>query len=398
MTRRTELAAPATDATRSTTPIEGLRVSILVPTYNRANYLSECLESLLAQTMPALEIIVIDDGSEDGTADILKGYGQRIRYIRKENGGKPTAVNLGLSLAQGDLIWIFDDDDVALPRAIESRVKVLQARPDAGFVFSPHYYGTDGDNGTIRQGRLHAIQPYSTDNFFFELMKGCFFHLATALVRADAYRAVGGFDTELLSSEDYDMQLRLAHAFPAAYCSEPSFIFRQHGGLRGAKAIRYAGNQRSRVFRRFDQRVGQKLRASLALGEYLVPRQGDVSDPALKRAALLGRMTVMASKGCMAEMFEDLRTITTEGVLDEHASQTLRNAVCIGYAPAMIEDDWAEFKAMLADFPPSQAKHVVLRSIASGLLRMVKGYPGTFSKRWIRFKQAIFLGWQGLYP
>ena len=65
--------------------VDGLRVSVLVPTFNRANYIAECLDSLLAQTMPALEIIVIDDGSEDGTAELLKRYGQRIRYVRKEN-------------------------------------------------------------------------------------------------------------------------------------------------------------------------------------------------------------------------------------------------------------------------------------------------------------------------
>src|SRR5450756_2616592 len=115
-------------------PIPGLRVSILVPTFNRANYIAECLDSLLAQTMPALEIIVIDDGSEDGTSELLKHYGQRIRYIRKDNGGEDTAGNLGVALARGEFIWIFGDDDVALPRAIANRVAALQARPDAGFI------------------------------------------------------------------------------------------------------------------------------------------------------------------------------------------------------------------------------------------------------------------------
>jgi glycosyltransferase involved in cell wall biosynthesis len=79
-------------------------VSVLVPTFNRVNYIAECLDSLLAQTVPPLEVIVIDDGSEDGTADLLASYGHRIRHIRKENGGKPTAVNLGIQEARGDLI------------------------------------------------------------------------------------------------------------------------------------------------------------------------------------------------------------------------------------------------------------------------------------------------------
>ena len=241
-------------------PLDGFRVSVLVPTYNRANYIAECIESLLAQTMQALEIIVIDDGSEDNTAEVLAPYSNRITYIKKENGGKPTAVNLGLSIAQGELIWIFDDDDVALPAAIANRVKTLQANPNAGFVYSPHFYGSDGTNGKIKQGALHKTPQYNAECVLYELMKGCFFHLATALVRADAYQSVGGFDTELLSSEDYDMQLRLAGAYPAAYCPEPSFIFRQHEGLRGAKAIRYGGNQRAKIFRQFDPLSGPKTR------------------------------------------------------------------------------------------------------------------------------------------
>jgi GT2 family glycosyltransferase len=381
-------------------PVPGLRVSVLVPTFNRANYIGECLDSLLAQTMPALEIIVIDDGSEDGTSELLKRYGQRIRYIHKENGGKPTAVNLGLSLAQGELIWIFDDDDVALPHAIANRVAALQTRPDAGFVYTPHYYGNDGADGKIHQDRLHQLPSHNADSFSFELMKGCFFHLATALVRADAYRAVGGFDTQLLSSEDYDMQLRLARAFPAAYCHEPSFIFRQHTGPRGAKAIRYGATQRTKVFRKFDQRVGQKLRASLPLGDYLVPRQDQSTTPIAQRQALLGRMTVMASKGCLPEMVEDLQSVLTvlppNRVPEPAVLEAITEAVCTGYAADAITSQWDDFKTLLAGLPPSPAGRSVVRSIAKGLFRLARGYPDPIPVRWSRLKQAGLVAIYGL--
>lgn len=373
-------------------PLSGLRVSVLVPTFNRANYITECLDSLLAQTMPALEIIVVDDGSEDETAEVLKRYGERIRYIRKENGGKPTAVNLGLTLAQGELIWVFDDDDVALPHAIASRVAALLAAPDAGFVYSPHYDGSDGPDGKIERGRLHQLPAHTADRFFLELMKGCFFHLATALVRADAYRAIGGFDAELLSSEDYDMQLRLARAYPVAYCPEPSFIFRQHTGLRGAKTIRYDGGQRVKVFRKFDQRVGQKLRASLPLGDFLVPKQARISDPATQVQALMARMTVMASKACLPEMMNDLRDILTLLPADRAPDPAVREAigiaVCTGYAADAITSQWDQFKTLLTKLPPSPAGRSVARSIATGLFRLAKGYPGPIWLRCLRLKQA----------
>lgn len=376
-------------------PVPGLRVSVLVPTFNRAHYLGECLDSLLAQTMPALEIIVIDDGSEDHTAEVVKRYGPRIHYLHKDNGGKPTAVNLGLSLAQGELIWIFDDDDVTLPDAIANRVAALQVMPDAAFVYSTHFYGSDGPNGRIKRGRLHQLPSCTADNFFFELMKGCFFHLATALVRADAYAQVGGFDTALLSSEDYDMQLRLARAYPGIYCPEPSFIFRQHSGARGAKAIRYGAGQRVTVFRKFDQRVGQKLRASLPLGDYLVPRVAVVCTPAGQRQALLGRMTVMASKGCLPEMLEDLRSalalMAQDAVPAPAELQTIAAAICTGYACDAIDDQWHDFSTLLAALPRSPAARLAIRSLATGLFRLAKGYPAPLPVRWLRLKQASLL-------
>lgn len=376
-------------------PVSGLRVSVLVPTFNRANYIAECLDSLLEQTMPALEIIVIDDGSEDGTAEVLKPYGQRIRYIRKDNGGKPTAVNLGLTLAQGELIWILDDDDVALPNAIASRVEALQARPDAGFVYSPHYYGHDGADGKIHKGRAHPLPTCTQDSFLFELMKGCFFSLSSALVRADAYRVVGSFDSELLSSEDYDMALRLAWTFPYAYCSSPSFIVREHTGPRGAKAIRYAEGQRINIFRKFDQRVGQKLRASLPLGDFLVPRQASLSAPATQGRALLARMTVMASKGCLPEMMRDLQDILTLLPADQAPEPAIQEAIaaaiCTGYAADAITSQWDYFKALLTRFPSSAAGRSVVRSIAAGLFRLAKGYPGPIRLRCLRLKQAGFV-------
>ncbi len=375
--------------------MNAINVSVLVPTFNRENYLAECLDSLLAQSVPPLEIIVIDDGSEDGTAAVVARYGERIRYVRKENGGKPSAVNLGLSLARGDLIWIFDDDDVALPDAIETRLACLQQHPEAGFVFSPHYYGSDGPNGRIKRGRRHNVPHFADDAFFFELMKGCFFHLATALVRADVYRKIGGFDCELLSSEDYDMQLRLALVCEFAFSPTPSFIFRKHTGLRGSKAIRYSATERSTVFRKFDQRVGQKLRETLAPGDYLVPRQlGELSAQA-QRQALLNRMTVMASKGCIPEMFDDLRQLLslpeTGRQLTRADAKQISEAFCTGYAYEACRNDWSEFMNYVRELKSFPAGKSAIRALASGMFAMAKGYPDSLRGRLGKLRAALSL-------
>ncbi len=219
-----------------------MKVSVVVPTFNRAQYIGEFLDSLLAQTLPAHEIIVVDDGSDDGTPQVLAGYRERVQYVRKENGGKPSAVNLGLSMAQGDLIWIFDDDDAALPDAIEQRQQVLAQPPEAAFVYSPHFYGSNGPDGRIVRGPLHPLPDVSQAQLLSALMEGCFFHLNTALVRTEAYRTLGGFDASMLRSQDYDIQLRPALHFKGVVSSAPTFIFRQHAGERGTKVSRHAAS------------------------------------------------------------------------------------------------------------------------------------------------------------
>lgn len=369
------------------------KVTIIVPTFNRAHYLSECVDSLLAQTVPAYEIIVIDDGSEDDTANVVLGYGDKIRYVRKENGGKPKAVNLGLSMARGDLIWIFDDDDVALPDAIETRLEALRSDPKAGFVYSPHYYGSNGTDGRIVQGKLHQLPPHDAERFFLNLMQGCFFHLATALVPAQAYHEIGGFDEELLSSEDYDIQLKLARKYPATFSPTPCFVFRQHTGIRGAKAIRYSGTERKAIFRRFDQKVGLKLRSSLELGEYLTPRKLGNLTADEQHQAILNRMLIMASKGCIAEWFEDLETaliaLDQDHPLSKVDKEIIASSICTGYAFDACGTDLQYFLARVDKMVNYPQGRVATRALALGMYRMAKGWPGSLRERIARSSHAV---------
>src|ERR1035437_4414559 len=93
-------------------------VCVIVPTFNRSQYLGEAIDSILNQTRPPAEIIVVDDGSTDKTSDVAKSYGDRIKYVWKENGGKPAAINLALRLAQADYVIIADDDDIMFPSGL----------------------------------------------------------------------------------------------------------------------------------------------------------------------------------------------------------------------------------------------------------------------------------------
>src|ERR1051325_7839947 len=101
-------------------------VSVIVPTYNRANLLRETIESVLAQTYPNIELIVVDDGSTDETPELLKQYDDRLAYIRKQNAGGTAARNTGILAAHGEYLNFLDHDDLFLPTKIERQVKILQ--------------------------------------------------------------------------------------------------------------------------------------------------------------------------------------------------------------------------------------------------------------------------------
>lgn len=353
-----------------TTPT--VTVTVIVPTFNRANYINECIDSLLAQTAPALEVIVVDDGSDDDTAARLKVYGDRVRYVSKSNGGKPSAVNTGLALARGEWIWIFDDDDVALPDAIEQRLATLAEHPDAGFVFSSHHFGRDGADQRIERGPLYTPPNYPDSEFFLEVMRGCFFHLNSALVRRDFYELLGGLDVMLLSSEDYDFQIRLARVAQPAICAAPSFVFRQHDGVRGARQIRYAGAQRSQVFRRYSEAVGRKIRADVGLGEFLCPPVQRPLTAAEHRAALLNRLHVMANHGCVDEFVADLaawlQSMAATGGWSHKDRCELARAFRRGWVYEACSQDWTGFLQALAPLKRLPGGRASLRALGRSVL------------------------------
>lgn len=378
-------------------------ISVIVPTFNRASYIEQCLDSLLAQTVPALEILVVDDGSQDDTAQRVARYGSRVSYIHKPNGGKPSAVNLGLARAQGDWIWILDDDDVALPQANEMRLAALAAQPGAGFVYGAHRLGHDGADGRIVPGRQHTPPPMQPGALFFELMRSCFWHLGTALVRRELHLQLGGLDPALLSGEDYDFQIRLARVAQPAYCAEPIFVFRQHQGVRGAQSIRYTAAERSKVFRQYSQAVGLKLRIGVPLPEFLVPPQAGAAEGALAREAcgqaLLNRMEVMGNHGCVAELLQDVGALLQ---LRETTGQPLLAADRQGIARAM-RAGWAcdaslqlgpNFLAQTAALKRHPDGKAAVRALATGLWQLARGHPDSLVRRWAKTRQAAQLAWQ----
>jgi GT2 family glycosyltransferase len=360
-------------------------VSVIVPTFDRAHYIAQALDSLLAQTHAAHQLVVVDDGSTDETRQVVHRYGSRVQYVHQANGGKSSAVNLGLTFCDGDLVWLFDDDDVALPDAIEKRLATLASHPEAEFVWSAHYLGSEDSQRHIVRGALYDPQPPQAHAFFLEIMRSCFFHLNSALVPRRLYQQLGGLDEGLFASEDYDFQIRLARVARPVYCSSPSFIFRRHAGTRGAARIRYEESDRSAVFKRFSAKVGEKLRRTVPLGQYLVPREPGEPAGCRRQEALLNRLAVMANHGCVQAYLEDLSELValceSGAALERPTLVRIASSYQMGWMHEATRHEWDDFISALKALSNTRHGRVATRAVGRGVLRCATRDPAHWLDR-----------------
>ena len=289
-------------------PLRAATVTVLVATYNRARYLGESLDSILGQTMRPHQVIVVDDGSDDATSEIVASYGDAITYLRKPNGGRASATNFAASHITGEWLWLFDDDDVALPESLERRLRALKQHGTAEVVFSGHYVGEDDADGKLQIRHEIKGRVGSPGNFLLDELLNHHLLLPSALMRTALFRAAGPWDERYLRSSDYEFTVRLLRQVDEVLIvPEPTFIWREHAGLRGPGISRHAGTQRESVWMRFDAMLGRQVRQELKLSEYLSSEERARELTAARRQeALLNRMAVMASKGLIVEMLEDL--------------------------------------------------------------------------------------------
>jgi glycosyltransferase involved in cell wall biosynthesis len=193
------------------------KVSVIIPAYNKADFTVRAVESVLKQTYRNIEIIVIDDGSTDNTKEKLKCFGEKVKYINKENGGACSARNFGINQSTGEYIALLDCDDIYYPDKIERSVLCLESDPDYGFISTAIYEVDENDNiVSIRKG---PKQPPSGWIFSRLLMNNLIFN-STLLVKKACFDRVGYFDEKIFIPADYDMWIRLAEIFKAGYTNE----------------------------------------------------------------------------------------------------------------------------------------------------------------------------------
>ena len=199
------------------------KVSVIIPAYNKADYTALAIDSVLGQTYPDIEIIVVDDGSTDKTRERLAAYGQKIRYIYKENGGACSARNIGIREARGEYIALLDCDDLYAANKIELGVEYFQRHPGIGFIHTAAHF-IDREGRTV--GYYSHPKSRRQGSIAGQLILGNHICNSTVMVRRSCFEKVGLFDESIFTPADWDMWLRLAEHFQAGYINMPLTRYR----------------------------------------------------------------------------------------------------------------------------------------------------------------------------
>jgi len=210
---------------RDRTPAFAELVSVVIPCYEQAQYVGEAIESVLAQSYPHLEIVVVDDGSTDNVGAIASRY-PGVRCVREQNGGAASARNAGIRNSNGDFLIFLDADDRLLPEGVEAGVRALEARPECAAAIGT-YRRTTHDNRPLQ---THE-QPTVENDQYEEMMRSNWAGFpARAIYRRSLFEHVRGFDTEIEGTADFDLNLAVAREFPI--CSHTALVaeHREHGG------------------------------------------------------------------------------------------------------------------------------------------------------------------------
>jgi glycosyltransferase involved in cell wall biosynthesis len=216
------------------------RVSVIIPTYNRKAFVLEAVNSILAQTYEDYELIVVDDGSADGTGEALKPYGDRLRYLYQENQGVSAARNRGLGHARGEFIAFLDSDDLWLPSKLAIQIAFMEQHPEARLCYTDEIWIRRG----LRVNPKKRHVKYSGEIYPYCLPL-CIISPSSALMCRDLFAQVGAFDSGLPVCEDYDLWLRVAARFPIFFI--PHRLIVKRGGHPDQLSRQHWGNDRYRV-------------------------------------------------------------------------------------------------------------------------------------------------------
>lgn len=242
------------------------RISVIIPTFNRAAWVREAVDSVLAQTFQDFELLVVDDGSTDKTGAALAPYGDRLRYLYQVRQGVSAARNRGLELAAGEWIAFLDSDDLWLPTKLEAQVNFFNRNPEAEICQTEEIWIRNGCRVNPRQRHRKP-----SGRIFEPSLALCLVSPSAVMLKKTLFDQIGRFDPQLPACEDYDLWLRIS-------CRKPVYLIDE------ALVIKRGGHpdQLSRCLPSLDRYRIQVLVKLLEAGE-LSKRQFEAAFSELER-------------------------------------------------------------------------------------------------------------------
>ena len=200
-----------------------MNISVIIPTFNRKETLKRAIQSVLMQSYTPYEIIVIDDGSDDGTKEWLKDNFPNVKYIYQMNSGVSSARNKGIKFARGDWIALLDSDDEWLPSKLKDQANEIELNPAAKFLHTNEIWIRNG----VRVNQMKKHKKYG--GYIFEkCLDMCRISPSSVLIKKDIFDEIGMFDETLKVCEDYDLWLRFASKYPVHFLDQP--LIKKYGG------------------------------------------------------------------------------------------------------------------------------------------------------------------------
>lgn len=215
-------------------------VTVIIPTFNREQFLKEAVDSVLSQTYQDFELVVVDDGSTDQTKKMIQNYGQRLIYIFQENRGVSAARNRGIAEAKGEFISFLDSDDLWKKDKLSMQVDLMKRRKEIMLSFTDEIWIRKG----VRVNPMKKHQKHS-GRIYEKCLPLCIISPSSVMIRRELFGAVGLFDETLPVCEDYDLWLRISSRYPVFFIDRKLIVKR--GGHSDQLSNRSWGNDRFRV-------------------------------------------------------------------------------------------------------------------------------------------------------
>ena len=203
-----------------------MKISVIIPTFNRKKTLGRAIQSVSDQSLSPFEILIIDDGSNDGTKEWIKESFQDIKYIYQDNQGVSSARNKGIKYAYGDWVAFLDSDDEWLPNKLYEQVKAIGSNQEIKFFHTNEIWIRNG----VRVNQMKKHKKYG--GYIFEkCLDICRISPSSALIKKEIFDDIGTFDESLRVCEDYDLWLRITSKYPVVFLDIP--LIYKYGGHAG---------------------------------------------------------------------------------------------------------------------------------------------------------------------